>query len=275
MFNRIIVGVDGSPSSITASEFAFDLAKFWSIPVIGLYVSDIRLVEESFLADLAGVLGFTYYEGISSKVREFLEKQGDTVLEEFSARGREKGVAVSLVKTAGVPYREIYQQADPGDLIVVGRVGRKPIKGILIGSNAEKVARNARCPVAIIPQRMGSPKKALVAYDGGRSSFRSMEVCKTLKDLYDYEIHVLVVEEEEGDHKRLKEKVDQLLGEDYECHCLSGLPEERIVSFCREGSFDILFLGAYGKGRLKEFFLGSVTSFVLNNLEVPMILGRT
>jgi nucleotide-binding universal stress UspA family protein len=274
MFDRIIVGVDGSPASVRASEFAFDLAEIWNVPVVGLYVTDARLLEESFLADLAGVLGFTYYDGISSKVREFLEKQGEAVLDEFSARGRERGVSVSVMQTVGVPYREIAQQADPTDLIVVGRVGRKPIRGILIGSNAEKVARHSRCPVAIIPSQMGEVRKALVAFDGGGSSLRAMEICAALKERFGYEVHVLVVEEEEGDHRELKEKAKEILGEDFECHCLMGLPEERIVSFCRENGIDILFLGAYGKGRLKELFLGSVTSFVIHNLEIPMVLGK-
>jgi len=274
MFKRIIVGIDGSPASISASELAFKLGKFWDVPVLGMYIVDVRLMEESFLADLAGVLGFTYYEGISSKVKDFLESQGSAILDEFSARGRERGVRVSVMQTVGVPYKDITGQGERDDLIVVGRVGRKPLKGIMIGSNAEKVARHSRSPVLIVPEEERDLKKALVAYDGSESAHRALELCSSLKPYFGYEVHVLAVEEEEGDHKRFKDRIDAVLGAEYECHCLSGLPEERIVEFCRNNAVDILFMGAYGKGRIKELFLGSVTSFIIHHLDIPLFLAK-
>ncbi len=274
MFKRIIVGIDGSPASITASELAFKLGKIWEIPVLGMYIIDVRLMEESFLADLAGVLGFTYYEGISAKIRDFLETQGGAILDEFSARGRERGVKVSVMQTVGVPFKEITAQGERDDLIAVGRVGKKPVKGIMIGSNAEKVARQSRSPVLIVPEQEREIRRALVAYDGSDSAHRALEICSSMKAHLGYEIHVLAVEEEEGDLKKYKDRIDAVLGDDYECHCLSGLPEERIVEFCREKDVDMLFMGAYGKGRIKELFLGSVTSFIIHHLNIPLFLAK-
>jgi len=71
------------------------------------------------------------------------------------------------------------------------------------------------------------------------------------------------------------DEIGDILGDDYTLHKTTGLPEERIVSFCREKGIDLLFIGAYGKGRLKEFFLGSVTSFVVHNLTIPMVLTKS
>ncbi|RLJ69830.1 nucleotide-binding universal stress UspA family protein [Hydrogenivirga caldilitoris] len=274
MFKRIVVGVDGSPASITASKYAFKMGNFYDVPVVGIYVIDVRLLEESFLADLAGVLGFTYYEGISGKIKDFLEKQGDTILTEFSSLGREYGAKVSVVQTSGVPYREIASQADPEDLIVLGRVGRKPISGILIGSNSEKVARHAKCPVFLVPEEERELKRALVAYDGSENAKLSLRICRSLRSLYNYEINVLSVQEEEEEVKRIEEEVRELLPEEHKFFYVSGLPEERIVSFAKDEGIDVLFLGAYGKGRFKELFLGSVTSFVIHHLDIPMFLAK-
>lgn len=271
MFKRIIVGVDGSPASITASKLAFRLGNFYDTPVVGIYVVDERLIDESFLADLAGVLGFTYYEGISGKVKEFLEKQGDVILTEFSALGREYGAKVSVVQTSGVPYREIASQADPEDLIVVGKVGRKPLKGVLIGSNSEKVARHANCPVILMPEEEREIKRVLVAYDGSENAKLALKICSSMKSLLGYKVDVLHVSEEEED---IREEVREILGEEFSYHELPGLPEERIVSFVRENDTDMLFLGAYGKGRFRELFLGSVTSFVIHNLDIPILLAK-
>jgi len=272
MFKRIIVGVDGSPASITASRFAFRLGNFYDVPVVGIYVVDERLIDESFLADLAGVLGFTYYEGISGKVKEFLEKQGDVILTEFSALGREYGTKVSVVQTSGVPYREIASQADPEDLIVVGKVGRKPLKGVLIGSNSEKVARHATCPVVLMPEEEREIKRVLVAYDGSENAKLALRICRSMKTLFKYDVNVLHVSEEE--EEEVRKTVEEVMGEEFRYHELPGLPEERIVSFVEENRIDMLFLGAYGKGRFKELFLGSVTSFVIHNLDIPILLAK-
>jgi len=274
MFKRIIVGVDGSPASLNASKTAFRLGNFYGIPVVGIYVVDVRLLEESFLADLAGVLGFTYYEGISAKVKEFLEKQGDTVLAEFSALGREFGAKVSVVQTTGVPYREIAGQADPEDLIVVGKVGKKPIKGILVGSNSEKVARHSRSPVLMVPQEKREIKKALIAYDGSENARLALKICSSLREVFGYEVKVIYVEEKGASPGDIKEEVKNLLGEDFEFISTTGFPEERIIQTVEEKNIDILFLGAYGKGRIKELFLGSVTSFLIHHLKIPMLLAK-
>ena len=275
MFKRIIVGIDGSPASLTASKYALRLGNFYDVPVVGIYVVDVRLLEESFLADLAGVLGFTYYEGISAKIKDFLEKQGDAILTEFSALGREYGARVSVVQTTGVPYREIASQADPEDLIVLGKVGRKPVKGILIGSNSEKVARLARCPVFLVPEEERQFRRALVAYDRSDNAKLALKVCGSLKELYGYEIEVLFVEEEkEGSSEEVEKEVKELLSTEHRFVSTTGLPEERIVNTARDENIDLLFLGAYGKGRFKEMFLGSVTSFVIHNLDIPMFLAK-
>ncbi len=273
MFKRIIVGVDGSPASITAAKYALRIGNFYGIPVVGVYVVDVRLIEESFLADLAGVLGFTYYEGISGRVKEFLEKQGDAVLTEFSSLGREYGAKVSVVQTTGVPYREIASQADPEDLIVVGKRGRKPLKGVLLGSNSEKVARHANCPVFLIPEEERELRKVMVAYDGSENAKMALKVCRSLRDLYSYSITVLYVEEGEKPEV-MESEVEEVLGRDYTFLSLPGFPEEIIVEVSKEERIDLLFLGAYGKGRVKELFLGSVTSFVIHHLDIPLFLTK-
>jgi len=271
MFKRIIVGVDGSPASINAARIALRIGNFLDVPVVGIYVIDTRLLEESFLADLAGILGFTYYEGASARVREFLEKQGNAVLTEFSALGREFGAKVSVVQTTGVPCREITDQADSEDLIVIGRIGEKPLRGTFPGATAERVARLSKCPVLLMPARERPLREALVAYDGSEGAELALKICVALRDLFGYGLNLLYVGSEDEEVRR---KADRLVGGDYRFFTASGFPEEQIVSLAKERDIDILFMGAYGKSRLREFFLGSVTSFVIYNLDIPLLLAK-
>ena len=50
------------------------------------------------------------------------------------------------------------------DLIVMGRQGKGAVRSLLLGNVAARVARNATCPVLIIPMAFAKRKKA----DGGK-----------------------------------------------------------------------------------------------------------
>lgn len=275
MFKRIIVGLDGSPASMVATRQAFNLGKFFNIPVVGIYVIDDRLLDETFLLELSSLLGFTFYPGISARVREVLEEQGKVLLETFAQQGRKEGVKVSIVQVEGVPWKEIVEEADEDDLIAIGRRGKKLIKGVFLSGNAEQVAKNAKCPVFLFPDKEYGMKKACVAYDGRENSVKALNYALSLKELYNYELYIFsAVESAEEIEKRKKELQEILKEESYEFFYSYGIPEEKIVEFCKEREIELLFMGAYGKGPLKEFFLGSVTSFVLHNINIPVFLVR-
>lgn len=263
IFKRIVVGLDGSPAGWKAKDYAFDLGKRLSIPVVGVHVIDSRLLEESFLEDLAGVLGFTYYLGISQKVKEFFEKQADALVEEFLTEGRQKGVKVSSFQTIGIPYEELVNQADPEDLLIIGRKGKRPIKGFLLSSTAEVVSRRSKAPVMLVPEDGRELKSFCVAYDGGELSKKALSLALELSKVYKAQVHALYVGEEQIP---APESVELTVEE--------GLPEERIISHCKEKDIDLLFMGAYSKGKVKELFLGSVTSFVMHHINIPMILVK-
>ncbi len=264
-FKRIIVGVDGSKASWTASEYAFQLGSVLSIPVIGAYIVDERVIDESFLEDLAGVLGFTYYVGISQKVKEFLENQADAVLDEFLSLGRNRGVKVSAFQATGVPYKLIAEQADDGDLIVVGKKGKKPVEGVFLGSTAERVVRIAKCSVLIVSEEYRDIKKVCVAYDGMDLSRKALTIVKDLCNGFQWDLSVLYV----GDRDLSK---DIESGVKYVN--LKGIPEEKIVQYCKEENIDMLTIGAFSKGKLKELFLGSVTLFVMHHLDIPLFMVK-
>ncbi len=263
MFKRILAGIDGSRAGWTAKNYAFTLAKAFDLPVVGIHVIDVRLLEESFLEDLAGVLGFTYYLGISQKVREFLEKQADVLVEEFLSEGRKKGLKVSSFQTVGVPHEVLVEQADPEDLLIIGRRGKRPIRGLFLSSTADVVSRRSKAPILLVPEEERSLKKLCVAYDGGEMSKKALELGRIISNNFDATLYALYVGE-----------TPPQVEEGIELKVLPGLPEERLVSHCREEDVDMLLMGAYSKGRLKEFFLGSTTTFVLHHLEIPILLVK-
>jgi nucleotide-binding universal stress UspA family protein len=61
-----------------------------------------------------------------------------------------KDVEYTVIR--GIPYEEILKFAEEKniDLIVIGTHGRKGIDRVLFGSTAERVVRNASCPVLTV-----------------------------------------------------------------------------------------------------------------------------
>jgi len=281
MFKRLIVGFDGSQSSFVAANYAFELGAKTGAPVIGIYVIDKRLLDETLLEDLAGILGFTFYLGISQKVKEALEKKADALFQEFAELGRQKGAKVSLVQVEGIPYEEIAKEADPEDLIFVGRRGSEIVKGLMIGSTAERVIRKAPCPVFVATEKYKPIKRIGVAFDGSEVSKKALEVGAKLAKGYGAYLEVIFVEPD-GHYPdelidKLKAEADAVLekeGVDFTFTLLRGYPEEKLVEYQEHGNVDLLVMGAFGTRPLKELLLGSVAYYVMHHAAGPVVFVK-
>jgi nucleotide-binding universal stress UspA family protein len=55
---------------------------------------------------------------------------------------------------------------------------------------------------------------------------------------------------------------------------LSGLPATEIVSFAREGSFDLLVMGTHGRRGFRHMLIGSVVEKVIREAHCPVLVVR-
>jgi nucleotide-binding universal stress UspA family protein len=53
-----------------------------------------------------------------------------------------------------------------------------------------------------------------------------------------------------------------------------GRPSDKIVETAKEGNFDLIVMGHRGLGRVKEFFLGSVSDRVANEAHCPVLIVK-
>jgi nucleotide-binding universal stress UspA family protein len=141
-FERILVAVDGSPTSTNALHAALSLATDFN-SVVRL----IHVIEES-----GHLKGFKYSEDFLPHARRAAEQ----VLNDALALAEVEGVEASA-QLAHVPGRPLGETiADEArrweaDLVVVGTHGRKGVARVLLGSGAEQIIRLA--PVAVLVVR--------------------------------------------------------------------------------------------------------------------------
>jgi nucleotide-binding universal stress UspA family protein len=141
MYKRILVPVDGSPTSIHALDEAIRLAKQAN--------GTIRLVHVLDRIIFAG--GETHTGDVFGLLREV----GEQILQQMQEHAAVAGMEVSTYLSEVQPGRVcdvVAEQAKAfdADLIVVGTHGRRGVSRLLVGSDAEQIVRMAPVPVLVV-----------------------------------------------------------------------------------------------------------------------------
>jgi nucleotide-binding universal stress UspA family protein len=61
---------------------------------------------------------------------------------------------------------------------------------------------------------------------------------------------------------------------DCETIVIRGKENREILKFIEDGSVELLVMGAYGHNRLRQLFVGSTTSDVIQKSSIPVLLTR-
>ena len=149
MFQRILVPIDGSPTSAAGLRQAIGLAEDQRATLCLLHVVDKLVVTQGF----DGTAFVTQSE--IDAVINALRKQGKKLLDKAAEAAKRRSVKyeVSLVDTFGHAVAEVItEQArkSRAGLIVMGTHGRRGITRLVMGSDAEGVVRSARVPVMLV-----------------------------------------------------------------------------------------------------------------------------
>ena len=144
MYEKILVAVDGSPTSLRGLDEAIKVAKAMRGQLMIVHVVNELVISAEYMPAV-------YYEPILVSLRD----AGAKVLEQAVSVARRGGVtcAQQLVETlGGRAADEIVKQAKqwPADLIVLGTHGRRGLKRLAMGSDAELVLRQAPVPVLMV-----------------------------------------------------------------------------------------------------------------------------
>jgi len=142
IFKRALVPVDGSNYSMEAGQFAIELARSYGLELYALHV-----IDETALESLARLSRESVDE-----LRNELRQEGQNYLNYLAERASAAGVKLEQLIEEGTPHRVIVEVAERigADLIVIGKVGRRGPRRILIGSVTERVLASAPCPVLVM-----------------------------------------------------------------------------------------------------------------------------
>lgn len=144
MYKRILVPVDGSSASNLGLKEAIKLAKGLKAKLRLIHVCDELIVDPNFGAGM--------YGGDMQKV---LQESGRRVLEKAKASATKLGVKPEtvMIETLGGHTSDLLAKEAKkwrADLIVIGTHGRRGVRRLVMGSDAESLVRESPVPVLLV-----------------------------------------------------------------------------------------------------------------------------
>lgn len=145
----VVVGIDGMPESAAAIDFAFQEAQargarviavyaWWLLPVSGLQPEGFRRYEPPTEEDLAEA---------EEAVRRMLAEAT------AAARADFPDVEVTLQPARALnPVMALLDASRDAGLLVVSRHSSNPLTRVLFSAVGDVAAREAACPVAVVPE---------------------------------------------------------------------------------------------------------------------------
>lgn len=151
MYQRLLVALDSTATSRLALEHAAALARLSGATVVLLHV----------LESFRHVSGFESPKVYAEEVLPRMRAAGRELLDEAAAPLREQGIEVETVLLEGSDERVaelIARRAEEAgvDMVILGTHGRRGVNRLLLGSDAEHVARIAPVPVMLVRSTDGS-----------------------------------------------------------------------------------------------------------------------
>ncbi|TDH36200.1 universal stress protein [Pseudohoeflea suaedae] len=284
MDGKIISLVDGSTYSQSVCEHAAWAARQLDASVEIMHVIGRR--EASDTGDRSGAIALgartALLEKLSSLDAErarLLHEQGRAILEDAARILSENGVTQIEQHLFRGDLVDLFAEREKkAALVVVGKRGEAAdFASLHLGSNLERIVRTSEKPVLVASRAFKPVGKVLIAWDGGATSRKAVELAANSPLLSGLDVDIVYVGRTNGDiEESLSLAVEQLsaAGHDASSHVIDGQPEKALGTYVKDNSVDLVVMGAYGHSRIRSLIIGSTTTEMIRSCLVPVLLVR-
>jgi nucleotide-binding universal stress UspA family protein len=273
MISTILVGTDGSEAAAAAEHFGVALASRLKVRLQGLAVVEDRFTR-GFRDDGLGVA-----PPPADLLASYFGSRADAACRRLAEAASAAGVENSCETIRGIADDRVVERGQQADLVVVGRDGQgADFRTGLIGSTANGVIRKAGKPALVVPKGAQPRGPIVLAFDGSPGSRIGAKLAVQLATRMGEPIHVFVDSKDKGRAIARFDEVRGLVGAlpvpVREISSTLGRPDVKIVDSAREVRAGLVVMGAYGRNRITDYFLGSNSAAVVRTSPIAVLLAR-
>ena len=284
----VLVGVDGSPESFGAVDWAVARAalKGWRVHLLCAYS-----LPSFTTASLDG--GYAVLDDTA------IRSGAQAVLDEAVARARDKDVRVTSSLETGDPAGVLVDLSRQSVLTVVGTRGGGGFADRLLGTVSSALPAHSHCPTVVVPRHTEGAeftpvRRIVVGVDGSSSARKALAWAVEEAEAWDAEVTALAavpmatgagvlawlpatVDREQvladvrsGLDRAIAEALDGHPGVTVRRHALDGNAAELLAEFST--AVDLVVVGSRGRGGFSGLLLGSTSQGVLSHASCPVLV---
>lgn len=278
----IVVGVDGSPDSLHAVDWAAGQAEYHTCP--------LRLVH-AYRRPVAALPAVAVPVGAPAKESERMLVQAR---EQVVASHPD--VAVSTVQREGTAPHVLLEESKDARLLVVGREGLGRIAELVLGSVSLETAMHARVPVAVVPYAWQPPVqpygRIVLGVDGSKNCEAAIEYAFDAALTQGAELLAVYALDElpaltdawptQRDSARVDAELNRVLTESLArwrerypdvVVATEGEVLQPAVALERHAArADLVVIGGRGHGAVTGALLGSAARSILRHIDRPVVI---
>jgi nucleotide-binding universal stress UspA family protein len=288
--HRIVCATDLSPASAPAWAEAQLISRLFRAEILLLHVVAPPILP------VEGYIAPGFYQDLVTEADRSAQEELDRLRR--SAEGSAPRIETRI--EVGSPALRILEVAGQtaADLLVVGTHGRTGLRRLVLGSVADRLVRQAACPVLTVPAGAGTraPRplaRICYATDFSSTALAAWPWVVALATVTGAEVDVVHVTFEPVPDPHLSSetvgRMAQLLNEQgrataeqflagstlprdrVHVHLPRGVPGEQIVRQAQDTDADLIVLGTHGWSGLARWMLGSVAHHVIPSAPCPVL----
>ena len=279
----VLAAIDGSKSAEAVCDYAS-----WIARVIGAELKLLHTISTTLTpvsSDLSGSIGLGAQDELLNELTnlerqrsKLLLEKGRLMLEASKDRAQRSGAAnVSVMQRHGDLVESLVELEDDTRVLVMGIRGESHEGAESgLGNKLESVLRSLPRPMLVVNSAFVEPKTILLAYDGGGSATKALNMVASSPLFKSVHCHVVYAGSEASGAALLKKSEEVLSDAQVECttHCIEGVLGKQIADLQSKYDVDMTVMGAYSHGKLRDFLVGSLTTEVLKNTAKPLLFLR-
>lgn len=275
MLRSVLVALDATPSSTAAQQLAIEVAKRYQCAITGLAILDRAHITAPTAVGIGGMAYKQHRDQVKlEEAKAFLTRLG----EGFEKSCEAIGVRCQVIEAEGIPHKMIQRESARHDLLVIGKdtdfhVDEDPS----IADVVQALLHESSRPIIVCPESAPCDGPVLVADDGSVRAARAIHMLALLGFAQGRPVHVVSIgRDRSGAEERARLAADLLIRHDYEVtvHGVASEAEPADIILAQANALGatLIVMGAYGQSALRDFFLGSTTTRLLNACPCPLFV---